>query len=67
MTVHLARILRAQVLRIAGVVHSILAEIFDEAAYARFLERQGVENSRKAYAQFLCETGAARSQRPRCC
>lgn len=44
-----------------------LREIFDEAAYARFLQREGVENSCEAYARYLRETGGARERRPRCC
>jgi hypothetical protein len=44
-----------------------LREIFDEAAYARFLTTQGLENSREAYAKYLQETQGARERRPRCC
>lgn len=44
-----------------------LREIFDEAAYARFLEREGAAPSREAYARFLREQAATRVARPRCC
>jgi len=44
-----------------------LREIFDESAYARFLERKGLVNSREAYADFLQEQFVARARRPKCC
>jgi hypothetical protein len=44
-----------------------LREIFDEAAYARFLARGGMVRSRESYAEFLREHGAAKERRPRCC
>jgi hypothetical protein len=43
-----------------------LREIFDEAAYARFLERHGLPSSPAAYQAFLRER-ASRAPRPRCC
>ena len=49
------------------VGRQILAEIFEEAAYARFLERQGIQSSREAYAGYLRETATTRAHRPRCC
>jgi len=53
--------------RALAVVHQILAEIFEEAAYARFLDRHGLQSSREAYADYLRETATTRSRRPRCC
>ena len=44
-----------------------LAEIFEEAAYARFLERQGIQSSRQAYANYLRESAMTRARKPRCC
>ena len=44
-----------------------LREIFDEAAYARFLVRTGQPSSRAAYAGFLRERAAQHERRPRCC
>ena len=44
-----------------------LREIFDESAYARFLERTGQPSSRAAYADFLRERAASQERRPRCC
>jgi len=45
----------------------VLREIFDEASYARFLQRQGLESSQHAYAAFLEESEGTRTRRPRCC
>jgi|HubBroStandDraft_6_1064221.scaffolds.fasta_scaffold39902_2 hypothetical protein len=53
--------------RTLEVLRSVLREIFDESAYARFLERQAVPSSRQAYADFLHEGDAGRERRPRCC
>jgi hypothetical protein len=46
---------------------SALREIFDEAAYARFLDRGKLTSSREAYAAFCLESEAAKARRPRCC
>jgi hypothetical protein len=44
-----------------------LREIFDEAAYARFLARNDASRSRQSYAAFLRENGFQRERRARCC
>jgi len=44
-----------------------LREIFDEAAYARFLTRAGMAPSRDAYAAFRLEFEEAKVRRPKCC
>ena len=49
------------------ILRSTLCEIFDEAAYARFLERGHLDSSDVAYAAFLKEREAANARRPRCC
>ena len=49
------------------LTRSALQEIFDESAYARFLERNKVESSRAAYAGFLRECEGIRARRTRCC
>lgn len=49
------------------IVAAALREIFDEAAYARFLARTGQPSSRAAYAGFLRERAAQHERRPRCC
>lgn len=50
-----------------NVFWSALREIFDESAYARFLDRQHLRSSRDAYAAFLRESQKQRERRPRCC
>ena len=44
-----------------------LQEIFDEAAYARFLERAGIASSSEAYAAFRREFDEVKVRRPKCC
>lgn len=44
-----------------------LREIFDENAYARFLAREGLSESRESYGTFLREREALIARRPRCC
>jgi hypothetical protein len=61
------RVADAAIRQIFEILRSALREIFDESAYARFLERQAVPSSREAYADFLREGQAARERRPRCC
>jgi len=45
---------------------AILREIFDEAAYARFLQRTETVSSRAAYAEF-CRERESSAPKPRCC
>jgi hypothetical protein len=52
---------------VLDLVIAALREIFDESAYARFLQRHRMASSRAAYAAFLQESEAARARRPRCC
>ncbi len=49
------------------VALATLREIFDESAYRRFLEREQMVSSCKAYAQFVQENERLRARRPRCC
>lgn len=44
-----------------------LREIFDEAAYARFLGRAGIASSSEAYAAFQREFEEVKVRRPKCC
>jgi hypothetical protein len=60
--------------RLREVVHGFLAitfaalrEIFDEAAYARFLRRTGMASSSGAYAAFRREFEEGTMRRPKCC
>jgi len=49
------------------IVLATLREIFDEAAYERFLSRTRTPSSIKAYAAFREEFEEARTRRPKCC
>ena len=53
--------------KILALLIAAAREIFDEAAYARFLERKGLANSRASYAAFLREQHTAKCRTPRCC
>jgi hypothetical protein len=44
-----------------------LREIFDEAAYERYLQRTGDVASRESFAAFLAAGKPARERKPRCC
>ncbi|HJT00382.1 MAG TPA: hypothetical protein VJ756_14920 [Terriglobales bacterium] len=49
-----------------AICMAMLREIFDEAAYRRFLQRTGQAASRSSYKEFLRQTSNAKP-RPRCC
>ena len=51
----------------ARIAWLMLREIFDEAAYARFLERSQMASSPQAYDSFLRERESAAAKRVRCC
>ncbi len=51
----------------AQILLATLHEIFDESAYARFLDRKKLSSSRAAYAAFRLENETAKARRPRCC
>jgi len=44
-----------------------LREIFDEAAYERFLRRTQMASSAKAYSAFRQEFEEAKTRRQKCC
>ena len=50
-----------------AIALAALREIFDEAAYARFLVRAGMPSSSEAYAAFRREFEEIKSRRPKCC
>lgn len=54
-------------MRVLSLVWAALREIFDEAAYDRFLSARGISNSRSSYQAFLRERRAAQERKPRCC
>jgi hypothetical protein len=47
--------------------HAALREIFDEAAYDRFLASHQLSNSAESYAHFQRDRRATQERRPRCC
>jgi hypothetical protein len=53
--------------RAVQLVVATLREIFDEAAYDRFLGRAGMSSSVKAYAAFRQELEEEKTRRPKCC
>ena len=46
---------------------AVLREIFDESAYARYLEKNELRSSPEAYAGFLREYELVKARRQRCC
>jgi hypothetical protein len=56
-----------QLLAFARIVLAALREIFDEAPYARFLQRTQTASSPQAYAAFRREQEHRLARRPRCC
>ena len=53
--------------RALQIGQSMLREIFDESAYARFLSRHGLTSSVEAYAAFVREAEIVKARKPRCC
>lgn len=49
------------------IIHAVLREIFDEAAYSRFLGRVGMVSSPESYAAFRHELDESKMRRPKCC
>lgn len=55
------------IVSVARIIIATLREIFDEAAYTRFLQRHQISSSPQAYGSFLRERESAVAQRVRCC
>ena len=53
--------------RLVRVIYAALREIFDEAAYSRFLQRTQSSSSTAAYARFCRERELSCERRHRCC
>lgn len=49
------------------LLHDILREIFDEAAYERFCEREHIEVGARSYARFMVDAGGRGNRKIRCC
>jgi hypothetical protein len=56
-----------RILSAARIFLTTLREIFDEAAYERFLSRKQMASSPQAYAAFRHEFEEAKTRRPKCC
>jgi len=56
-----------QIAKAARILLATLREIFDEAAYARFLERRQMASSPAAYAAFWHERESGHERQPKCC
>jgi hypothetical protein len=54
-------------MKVWRIVREVLREIFDEAAYARFCDREALPRGRDSYAGFLRESGARQGAKVRCC
>jgi hypothetical protein len=61
------RFLAEQLKSCAQIFLAALREIFDESAYARFLNQRQLASSRAAYAAFCQEYEVTKARRPRCC
>jgi hypothetical protein len=53
--------------KVLGVFLAMAREIFDEAAYSRFLASHHAAASRSSYAAFLREQEGLKARRLRCC
>jgi len=56
-----------RVIKAAQIVMATLREIFDESAYARFLDRAKMTSSPAAYDSFREELEESKARRPKCC
>ena len=63
----LTRVVPTWFVRAIRVLLSTLREIFDEAAYSRFLSRHRMSSCPNAYAAFLREQDRVKARRPKCC
>jgi predicted transglutaminase-like cysteine proteinase len=53
--------------KVLRIVYAALREIFDEAAYTRFLQRAESASSPAAYARFCRERELSCQRKHRCC
>jgi len=57
----------SRVVKAGRILLATLREIFDEAAYARFLQRRHMASSPAAYAAFWRERESSHQRRAKCC
>jgi hypothetical protein len=53
--------------RVFRILGAMLREVFDEAAYGRFLAQTGSHRSSASYREFMRERETATARKPRCC
>lgn len=53
--------------RFGRLLREALAEIFEESAYTRFLQRRRLVPGTDSYAEFLRERENTMARKPRCC
>lgn len=58
---------KAGFVRVFRLAHEVLREIFDEAAYSRYLARHALASSTDTYGAFLREADQTLEHKPRCC
>ena len=56
-----------RLIKAARILMATLREIFDESAYARFIQRAKTQPSRQAYAAFCRERETQKTRCPKCC
>ena len=54
-------------MKVLRTLTAMLREIFDETAFQRYCQRQGVEPNRESYAHFLRDADAPEKPKVRCC
>lgn len=59
--------MKQRILRLLALARDVLREIFDEAAYSRYLARHAAAISPDSYRDFLREEQQARECKARCC
>ena len=57
----------SRISRSAQILLAVLREIFDEAAYERFLRRTQTAASPGSYVAFRQEFEESKTRRPKCC
>jgi len=53
-------------MKILRILRAMLLEIFEESAYQRFCQREGVAPGRESYASFLRQASTSRTKL-KCC
>jgi len=59
--------LKASLRRVVMILRAIAREVFDEAAYQRYLDRTGCERSKESYRSFSRERQILLASKFRCC